>query len=57
MKKMTLEERYAEAIRKLGGASGLLALPDPIKAILKDTTDLERKVWVFEWVAAYYGKE
>lgn len=54
---MTTEERYAEAIRKLGGASGLLALPDSVKMILAGITDLEGKTFILEFVASFYGKE
>lgn len=55
--KMTTEERYAEAIRKLGGASGLMALPDSVKMTLAGITDLEVKTITLEVVASIYGKE
>ena len=46
----TLMQRYQDAIRDLGYAS-LLALPDPIKNMLKETTELEKKVRILEKLA------
>ena len=46
-----LEKRYQDAIRKCGGAAGLLALPDGVKAVLKAVTDLEIKTALLEMIA------
>lgn len=43
--------RYQIAIRRLGGAPGLLSLPESIKEVLKETTDLETKVLLLELIA------
>lgn len=48
---MTIEQRYQAAIREIGGAAGLLCLPDDIKRILKSTTDLETKTKMLEAIA------
>lgn len=40
---MTVEQRYQAAIKKIGGAAGLLNLPEDVKNILKETADLETK--------------
>ena len=50
-----LEKRYQDAIRKCGGAAGLLALPDGVKAVLKAVTDLETKTALLEMIAATKG--
>lgn len=48
---MTLEERYHSAIKRIGGAPGLLDLPQQVKNILKGTTDLKTKVEMLELIA------
>lgn len=48
---MTLEQRWSEALKKIGGAAGLLALPKQIQDALKSTTDLETKVKMLELIA------
>lgn len=48
---MTLEKRWASAIRRIGGAQGLLDLPESVKAVLMATHDLETKVKLLELVA------
>ena len=50
---MSLEERYRKAIQELGGAEGLLRLPEPMKKLLKDAKDLKEKVELMELIA--YG--
>ena len=47
----TLEKRYSEAIKKIGGTSALLTLPEGVKKILKSVTDLETKVKILEKIA------
>ncbi len=47
----TLEQRHSEAIKKIGGAAILLALPKQIQDALKSTTDLETKVKMLELIA------
>mgnify|MGYP006872986400 FL=1 len=47
---MTTEERYQAAIREIGGAAGLLSLPEDVKNILKETTDLETKTEMLEMI-------
>lgn len=46
-----LEKRYSAAIKAIGGTPGLLALPDNIKNLLKDVTNLETKVRMLEEIA------
>lgn len=46
-----LEERYRIAIKKIGGAAGLLNLPDQVREVLKKDVDLETKVKLLEAVA------
>ena len=48
---MTLGQRHDEAIKKIGGAAGLLALPKQIRDALKSTTDPEIKVKMLELIA------
>ena len=48
---MTVEQRYQAAIRKIGGAVGLLSLPEDVKNILKKTMDLETKTVLLEAIA------
>lgn len=47
---MTLEERYQEAIKKIG-TSNLLNLPRDAKTVLSKTNDLETKVKMLEKIA------
>lgn len=46
-----LEIRYQNAIEKIGGAAGLLNLPEQVKNVLKNTTDLKAKVKILEEIA------
>ena len=48
---MTLEDRYQDAIKRIGGTLGLLSLPQQVQDILKRTTDLETKVEMLELIA------
>lgn len=48
---MNLEQRYSNAIKKIGGALALLALPDDVKKVLSGNYDLETKVKMLEAVA------
>lgn len=48
---MTLEERYQDAIKRIGGALAILELPQQVQDILKRTTDLETKVEMLELIA------
>lgn len=48
---MTVERRYQAAIREIGGAAGLLSLPEDVKNILKETMDLETKTVLLEAIA------
>jgi UDP-glucose 6-dehydrogenase len=45
---MTLVERYTLAMKKIGGAAGLLSLPKDVQEVLKKTNDLEVKVKMLE---------
>lgn len=49
--KMTLVERWAKAIREIGGAPVLLSLPEEVKNVLKNTTDLAVKVEMLELIS------
>ena len=42
--------RYEEALRKIG-TEKLLHLPEPIKDVLRSTTDLQTKVKILEEIA------
>ena len=53
---MTLDQRYHDAIRRIGGTAGLLSLPDPVKDILKNAKDLEIKVKMMEMIADKLGR-
>ena len=46
-----LEIRYQNAVEKIGGAAGLLNLPEQVKNVLKNTTDLKVKVKILEEIA------
>lgn len=46
-----LEIRYQKAIKEIGGAAELLNLPRQIQEVLKNTTDFETKVKMFEEIA------
>lgn len=48
---MTLEQRYSKAIEQIGGAPGLLALPEWVKKRLQRNVRFERKVEMLELVA------
>ena len=52
----SLEQRYADAIRAIGGTFGLLALPEQIRQALSARVDLETKVRMLEAVAAAKNK-
>ena len=52
----TLEQRYADAIKAIGGTFGLLALPDQVKQALSTPVDLATKVKMLEAVAAAKAK-
>ena len=47
-----LEKRYEKAIQDIGGAAGLLNLPEQIKKLLKNVRDQETKVRLLEEIAA-----
>lgn len=47
---MTLENRYQEAIKKIG-IKNLLSLPEDVKEVLRKTNDLETKVKMLEAAA------
>lgn len=49
---MTLEQRWNRAIKQIGGAAGILALPEQVRDALKSTTDLETKVKMLELIVA-----
>lgn len=44
-------DRYKRAIERIGGAEKLLNLPEDVKDILKETTDLETKTELLEAIA------
>ena len=46
-----LEIRYQNAVEKIGGAAELLNLPEQVKNVLKNTTDLKVKVKILEEIA------
>lgn len=46
-----LEVRYHRAIKRIGGAAALLDLPESIKKILRNTTDLQTKTRLLEEIA------
>lgn len=48
---MTLEKRWSKAIREIGGAIGILNLPEQVQDVLKSTSDLETKVKMLELIA------
>lgn len=50
------EQRYAEAIKRIGGAAALLSLPEEIKSILMGYYDLETKTKMLEKIADALGK-
>ncbi len=47
----TLLKRWQKAIERIGGGQALLDLPDQVKEILKNTTDLETKTKLLEAIA------
>jgi hypothetical protein len=54
--RMTTEKRYQEALKKIGGAAGLLSLPDQVQEVLKSTTDMETKTTMLELIAEALDK-
>lgn len=46
-----LEERYQAALAQIGGADRLMVLPEPIKNVLQNTTDLKAKTELMEAIA------
>jgi hypothetical protein len=52
----TLEQRYNEAINKIGGTAGLLNLPEQVKDVLKGNYDLETKTKMLEAIAEAMNK-
>lgn len=52
----SVEQRYIEAINKIGGTFGLLALPEEVKKILTGYYDLETKTKMLEMVADAMNK-
>ena len=46
-----LEERYKLALELIGGTDKLLALPEPLKKVLENTTDLKTLVELLEAIA------
>lgn len=51
-----LEIRYQRAMKSIGGAEGLLRLPEQVRQVLKDTTDLDAKTRMLEAIAIAVGK-
>ena len=51
-----MEQRYAEAIKRIGGTFGLLALPEEVKKVLMGYYDLETKTKMLEMVADAMNK-
>lgn len=48
---MDLQKRYSDALKRIGGTTGLLSLPKDVQDILKSVTDLEKKVKILEAIA------
>ena len=48
---MTLQERQKKALDKIGGALGLLKLPENVRKIISECPDYETKVKMLELVA------
>lgn len=48
----SLEQRYSEAVERIGGALGLLDLPEEVQKVLRGYYDLETKVKMLEKVAS-----
>ena len=48
---LDLIKRYQNAIKKIGGYSALLDLPEEIKTVSKSTTNLEVKIDILEGIA------
>lgn len=53
---MTLQERQAKALKKIGGAMELLNLPENVREIIANCNDYETKVKMLELVAENIGK-
>ena len=50
---MNQEQRYAAAIKKIGGPAALLNLPEEVKKILRETTNPEVKTQMLELIAEH----
>lgn len=50
---MTQEQRYAQAIKTIGGPAALLNLPEEVKKVLRETTDPEIKTQMLELIAEH----
>jgi hypothetical protein len=55
-KMKNMEQRYSEAINKIGGTFGLLALPEEVKKVLMGNYELETKTKMLEMVAEAKNK-
>ena len=53
---MNQEQRYAAAIKKIGGPAALLNLPEEVKKILRETTNPEIKTQMLELIAERIAK-
>jgi len=51
-----LQARYQRALKRIGGALALTALPEQIKKVLKEETRLEVKVRMLEEIADRLGR-
>jgi len=51
-----LQARYQMALKRIGGALALTALPEQIKKVLKEETRLEVKVRMLEEIADRLGR-
>ena len=54
---MTLQDRQKKALDKIGGALGLLNLPQAVRETIANCTDYETKVKMLELVAENIRKE
>lgn len=52
----TMEQRYSEAIKKIGGTFALLNLPEEIKEVLMGNYDLATKTKMLEMIAEAKNK-
>lgn len=53
---MTLEQRYKNAVKALGGPLGLLNFPEKVNEVLKNTTNLEVKTKMLELIVSELSK-